>query len=165
MSFSQLLFNISNFYAVSNWILIVFLPNWKITQKIMRSWLFLIPLIIIYIYFVVISSDSESWAVFANPQLDSIADFYSQETAAGSGWVHFLVVDLFVGRWIYWQGQEKKIWTIHSLILCVFLAPVGLLSHIITTYFFNKNNNSDDDNSDLEEGDPPTKTNIKSQKE
>lgn len=145
MSFSQLLFNISNLYAVSTWILIIFFPNWSITQKVMRSFLFFIPLIFLYIYFIVISSDSESWAVFANPQLESIAGFYSKESAAGSGWIHFLVVDLFLGRWIYWQGQEKKIWTIHSLILCVFLAPVGLLSHIITDAFFSNNNDDSDD--------------------
>ncbi|MEM9510537.1 MAG: ABA4-like family protein, partial [Cyanobacteria bacterium P01_E01_bin.35] len=133
------------------WIIIIFFPNWKITRKILKSFLFFIPPIFSYIFFVVASFNSSSWSVFADPQLENIARFYSMENAAGSGWVHFLVVDLFVGRWIYWQGQKKKIWTIHSLILCVFLAPVGLLSHIITAYFFDKNNNSDDDDSNLEE--------------
>ena len=41
-------------------------------------------------------------------------------------------MDLFVGRWIYWQGQEKQILTIHSISLCLFAGPIGLLSHIVT---------------------------------
>ena len=41
-------------------------------------------------------------------------------------------MDLFVGRWIYWQGQQTGIWTIHSLVLCLFAGPMGLLSHIAT---------------------------------
>ena len=60
-----------------------------------------------------------------------------------AGWVHFLVLDLFLGRYIYWQGQNEKIWTIHSLILCLFAGPMGFLSHIITrtiqTKFMSKN--------------------------
>lgn len=49
-------------------------------------------------------------------------------------------MDLFVGRWIYWQGQEKGTWTIHSIILCLFAGPVGLLSHIITASLSRKSN-------------------------
>ena len=40
-------------------------------------------------------------------------------------------MDLFVGRWIYWQGQEKQILTIHSISLCLFAGPIGLLSDIV----------------------------------
>ncbi len=43
-------------------------------------------------------------------------------------------MDLFVGRWIYWQGREKGVWTRHSLALCLFAGPVGLLSHLITAW-------------------------------
>jgi len=50
-----------------------------------------------------------------------------------TGWVHYLVMDLFVGRWIYQEGQKTAVWTIHSLILCLFAGPLGLLSHILTT--------------------------------
>jgi hypothetical protein len=42
------------------------------------------------------------------------------------------VMDLFVGRWIYWEGQRTGVWTRHSLALCFFAGPMGLLSHIVT---------------------------------
>jgi hypothetical protein len=43
-------------------------------------------------------------------------------------------MDLFVGRWIYWEGQKTGLWTIHSLVLCLFAGPMGLLSHLITQW-------------------------------
>ena len=49
-----------------------------------------------------------------------------------TGWVHYLVMDLFIGRWIYWEGQRTGIWTVHSLVLCLFAGPIGLFSHIFT---------------------------------
>ena len=147
MTLSQL-FNIANIYAVSIWTLMIFFPNWSITKKIMRPFLLFIPLIFLYIYYLVVTFDSESVAILASPQLQNIARFFSKEGAAGTGWVHFLVVDLFLGRWIYWQGQEKNILTTHSLLFCLFFGPVGLLSHIITAYFFDKKDDSEEAKTD-----------------
>jgi hypothetical protein len=142
MTFSDL-FNLSNLYAMFFWALIIILPNWLFTKKIMHSLLFFVPLIGLYIYYLFATLDSESVAILANPRLENVARFFSEEGAAGAGWVHFLIVDLFLGRWIYWQGQEKKMWTKHSLILCLFFGPVGLLSHIVTAYFSPKQDNSE----------------------
>jgi Domain of unknown function (DUF4281) len=44
------------------------------------------------------------------------------------------VMDLFVGRWIYLEGQRTGVWTVHSLALCFFAGPMGLLSHIVTAW-------------------------------
>lgn len=147
MTLSQL-FNIANIYAISIWTVMIFFPNWSITKKIVRPFLLFIPLIFLYIYYLVVTFDSDSIAVLANPRLENIARFFSKEGAAGAAWVHFLVVDLFLGRWIYWQGQEKDIWTVHSLALCLFFGPVGLLSHIITAYFFDKKDDSEEAKTD-----------------
>jgi hypothetical protein len=46
-------------------------------------------------------------------------------------------MDLFVGRYIYLQGQKTGVWTIHSLALCLFAGPLGLLSHIFTYWITN----------------------------
>ncbi len=128
----DLLFNISNVFVLPFWFLMIVLPNWSITQKIMKSYLIFIPLIGLYIYLFIISLTPESSAVFANPQLSLLAKVFSDEKVTFTGWVHFLTLDLFTGRYIYWTGQNKKVWTIHSLILCLFAGPIGLLSHIIT---------------------------------
>lgn len=129
----NLLFNIANIFVLPFWGLMIFLPNWSLTQKVMKSYLPFIPLAGLYIYLFAISLSSESAQILANPQLPELAQVFSDEKLAFTGWVHFLVLDLFVGRYIYWRGQEQKIWTIHSLILCLFAGPIGLLSHIITS--------------------------------
>lgn len=135
---SAQLFDLANLYILPFWTIMILFPKWKVTQKVMDSYLPFLPLIGAYIYYLVATVDPESAAALANPQLGDIARFFSEEGAAGAGWVHFLVMDLFIGRWIYQQGQEKQIWTIHSLVLCLFFGPVGLLSHIITDTIFNK---------------------------
>lgn len=134
-----LLFTLANTYVLPFWVMMIFLPNWNVTKKVIGSYYFVVPLIILYVYYLFFTVDPESAAALSNPQLADVAKFFSEEGAAGAGWVHFLAMDLFVGRWIYWQGQDKKIWTAHSLLLSLFFAPVGLLSHIITAALSPKN--------------------------
>ena len=108
----------------------------------MESYLIYVPLILLYVYYTVASFDSQSLEALAGFQLADVASLLSQEQTAAAAWMHFLVIDLFTGRWIYWQGREKNIWTIHSLIICIFLCPVALLSHFVTESFFDNGNKS-----------------------
>ncbi|BAQ64408.1 ABA4-like family protein [Geminocystis sp. NIES-3709] len=128
----NLLFNLAIFFVLPFWLLMIFVPNWEFTQKIMKSYLIFLPLIFLYIYLFIISLNPDLIATLSNPQLLDLAKVFSDPTVTFAGWVHFLVLDLFLGRYIYWQGQTEKIWTIHSLILCLFAGPIGFLSHIIT---------------------------------
>ena len=131
MTITQL-FDFANFFVLPFWILMIFLPKWGITQKVMASFLPFVALAGLYIYLFSGSITPESAQALSNPKLTDIAQFFATERIAATGWVHFLVLDLFVGRWIYWQGQKTGVWTVHSLILCLFAGPVGLLSHILT---------------------------------
>ena len=110
------------------------LPNWSVTRKIMESFLPYVLLAGVYIYLFSTSLDPEAAQSFANPSLANIARLFANEKVAATGWVHFLVMDLFVGRWIYWEGQRSGVWTRHSLIICLFAGPMGLLSHIVTQW-------------------------------
>lgn len=110
----------------------ILLPNWGVTRKVMQSFLPFVVLASLYIYLFAGGITPETAQDFSNPQLADIARLFSSEQVAATGWVHFLVMDLFVGRWIYWEGQRTGIWTVHSLILCLFAGPLGLLSHIVT---------------------------------
>lgn len=130
----NLLFSLANLYVIPLWMIMIFLPQWGLTQRIMKSYLPFIPLILLYIYLFAISLNPESAAVLSNPRLEDLSSIFSQNPVAFAAWVHFLVVDLFLGRYIYWQGQNENILTTHSLILCLFAGPIGLLSHILTRY-------------------------------
>lgn len=129
----SLVFDIANIFVLPFWALMIFLPNWGITKKVMSSFIPFIILVGFYIFFFANTLSGESAQALSNPDLPTIAKLFSEENAAATGWAHFLVMDLFVGRWVYWQGQEKGIFTVHSIILCLFAGPVGLLSHIITS--------------------------------
>ncbi|MEH1839662.1 MAG: ABA4-like family protein [Nostoc sp.] len=133
MTISQL-FNVANLFVLPFWALMILLPNWKVTRQIMSSYLPFVILAGAYLYLFINSITPESAQALSNPQLADIARFFADEMAAATGWIHLLVMDLFVGCWIYWEGQKTGIWTIHSLALCLFAGPMGLLSHILTDW-------------------------------
>ncbi len=133
MSTTQL-FDLANLFVLPFWVLMIFLPRWGITKKVMESFLPFVALAALYIYLFSGTITPESAQALSNPQLADIAKFFADEQIAATGWVHFLVLDLFVGRWIYWEGQRTGVWTVHSLILCLFAGPIGLLSHVLTAW-------------------------------
>ncbi|MFB2838202.1 ABA4-like family protein [Floridanema evergladense] len=128
------LFNLSNLFVLPFWALMILLPNWSITRRVMESYIPFVMLAGLYLYLFTGSITSESAQALANPHLADIARFFADQRAAATGWTHFLVMDLFVGRWIYWEGQKTGIFTTHSILLCLFAGPLGLLSHIFTTW-------------------------------
>lgn len=133
MTITQL-FNVSNLFVLPFWALIILLPNWNLTKKVMESYLPFVILALLYIYFFVGAVTPESAQALSSPQLSDLAKAFSDEAVMATGWTHFLAIDLFVGRWIYWEGQRTGVWTLHSLILCLFAGPVGLLSHLVTAW-------------------------------
>ena len=144
----ELIFNGANLFVLPFWALIIFLPKWGITKKIISSFIPFVVLAALYIYLFVISITPENAAALSNPKLADIARFFADERAAATGWIHFLALDLFLGRYIYLEGQRTGVWTAHSLILCLFAGPMGLLSHILTYWtsqkFFNNSQEGTD---------------------
>ncbi|MFM6398717.1 MAG: ABA4-like family protein [Planktothrix sp.] len=128
------IFNVANLFVLPFWALMIILPNWGVTRKVMESYLPFVLLAGVYLYLFISSINPENAAALSNPKLSDIAHFFADENAAATGWIHFLVMDLFVGRWIYWDGQKTGIWTSHSLAFCLFAGPFGLLSHILTNW-------------------------------
>ncbi len=125
-------FHVANIFVLPFWALMILLPNWTLTKQILTSLLPFMGLALLYLALLVLSLTPEAAQAMSNPDLTAIAGFFGDPNAAATGWVHFLVMDLFVGRWIYWEGQRTGVWTVHSLILCLFAGPLGLLSHIVT---------------------------------
>lgn len=133
MHVSQL-FEWSNLFVLPFWALMIGLPNWSVTRRVMGSVLPFVALAGLYLYLLSGTITAETAQALANPTLADIARFFGDERAAATGWTHFLVMDLFVGRWIYWEGQRTGVWTIHSIALCLFAGPLGLLSHLLTNW-------------------------------
>ncbi|MDF0552560.1 ABA4-like family protein [Kamptonema sp. UHCC 0994] len=135
---AEQIFNAANIFVLPLWALMILLPNLGITRKVMNSFIPFVVLAVLYIYLFISSITPENAAALSNPKLADIARFFGDEKATATGWIHFLVMDLFVGRWIYWEGQRTGVWTIHSLALSLFAGPMGLLSHIVTYWVTQK---------------------------
>jgi carotenoid cleavage dioxygenase-like enzyme len=132
---ANLLYDIANYYVVPFWLLIVFLPNWKTTQQVMKSLLLFLPLALLFLYFLsqAVTLGSASNLLFA--PLEEVMKFFTGKEAVALAWVQFLTLDLFVGRWIYWEGQRTGVFTTHSILLSHFGGgPSGILSHMITVW-------------------------------
>lgn len=128
----DLIFNAANLFVLPFWLLMLLLPKWKVTKAVINSPLPFVVLAIAYLYLFVGSLSSDNADSFANPTLPVLAQLFSDPKVMATGWVHYLVMDLFVGRWIYNDGQTSGVWTVHSLIFCLFAGPIGLLSHLTT---------------------------------
>lgn len=127
------LYNGANVFVLPFWLLMVMAPSWSVTRRVMASTLPFVPLALAYIFCFINSLDPDAIEAFSNPTLSALAGLFADERVMATGWIHFVVMDLFVGRWIYLQGQEKGIFTRHSLALCLFAGPIGLLLHLATT--------------------------------
>ncbi|MGB3495566.1 MAG: ABA4-like family protein [Elainellaceae cyanobacterium] len=130
----EFLFNAANLFVLPFWTLMVVLPNWQISRRVMKSFLPFVALALAYLYCFINSVSPDTAQDFSSAGLSDIARLFADERVAATGWIHFVVMDLFVGRWIYWDGQQSKLFTRHSLALCLFAGPLGLLSHILTRW-------------------------------
>ncbi|MEL6385352.1 MAG: ABA4-like family protein [Cyanobacteria bacterium J06626_18] len=127
------IFQVANLFVLPFWALMVLVPNWSVTQRVMQSYVPFAALASLYVYLFV-TLDGSVLEAFSDPQLElsGLAGMFANSQVMATGWVHFLVMDLFVGRWIYLQGQANGIFTRHSLALCLFAGPLGLLTHFFT---------------------------------
>lgn len=127
------IFQVANLLVLPFWLLMVLLPGWQVTRNVMQSFIPFAALASLYVYLFV-TLDSSILETFSDPQLElsSLAGMFANSHVMATGWVHFLVMDLFVGRWIYLHGLENRIFTRHSLALCLFAGPLGLLTHFFT---------------------------------
>ncbi len=71
----SLLFDSSNVFVLPFWALMILLPKWKVTQKVMQSWLPFVVLAALYLYLFIGSITPESAQALANPKLSDVAQY------------------------------------------------------------------------------------------
>lgn len=125
-------FSIVNLIAMPMWLLMVILPNWKVTRFLIDFKVIPIVLSIFYLVYIVISMRQGGGMDFSS--LDSVMKLFTIENAVIAGWVHYLAFDLLVGMWIL--DQNRSLGLHHLLIIpCLLgsfmLGPVGFLLFMI----------------------------------
>lgn len=117
--------------------LMVLAPNSELTKRSMESGVPYVVLGVLYAYLLYLSWTPETAAlIFASqyllPELTSIGKMFSSEMTLASAWIHLLIIDLFAARHVFLDGKENEIETRHSVSLCLFFCPIGVLTHVIT---------------------------------
>lgn len=125
-------FSIANPTAMLMWILMIFLPKWKVTRFLIDYKVIPIILSIVYTFYIIQAIQIGGMMDFGS--LSSVMALFTEENAVLAGWVHYLAFDLIVGMWIL--NQNKDLGIHHLLIVPCLLGafmfgPIGFLLFMI----------------------------------
>src|SRR5215813_2739048 len=129
----ETLFKLSSLGVLPFWALMIFLPRWAATKRLMSSPLVCAAPAALYAA-LVIPRFVEVWPAVSSPELSGVAALLGSPVGATVSWLHFLAFDLFVGRWIYLDGRERgvPVWVMAPvLFLTLMLGPCGFLLYLI----------------------------------
>lgn len=122
------LFDLAFYVAAPFWALMIFLPTWSGTARIIASpWIVAPTLVVWAIAAVPVFGDL--WSLVTSPSLARTTALVAEPAAITLLWAQVIAWDLFVGRWMYRDSRERGI---HPLVMApllvftVLLSPIGL---------------------------------------
>ena len=140
----QNIFLWTNFGIIPFWLLLIFMPNYKITQILINS--IILPLILssLYVYLVYQATllDESIFDIFKlYLSLDNLYTVFATESFLLIFWLHFIALNLFLGSWISRDGikynMRRSLISV-PLILVYFTGPLGLVLYWIIRVFYAK---------------------------
>ncbi len=129
----ETLFNLSNLFIMPFWLMMILLPHWRWTQRIMATLWPIVPLAAVYALMLLTQLGEGAAESLLNPTMAGIAALLGTPAGAAVGWIHFLAFDLFVGRWAYLDSRQRQIsaWLVSPTLFFVLMAgPLGLLLYL-----------------------------------
>src|SRR5882724_9827762 len=127
------LFRASNLLVLPIWALMILLPRWRWTARVIQSPLVSVVPALVYAA-LVLPRLGTIWPAVSRPTLPGVEALLASPAGATIAWAHFLAFDLFVGRWIYLDSQERRIssWLVAPvLLLTLMLGPAGFLFYLV----------------------------------
>ena len=134
----------ANFGVLPFWLMLIFIPNFKITRIFINS--VILPLILaaayVYTIYLMILLDESIFDFFRlYLSLDNLYTIFSIESFLLVFWLHFLALNLFLGSWVsrdgFKYGMPSSLVFI-PLILIYFTGPVGLVLYWMMRVFYAK---------------------------
>ena len=134
----------TNIGVLPFWLMLIFIPNSRITKIFINS--VILPLIIssayiFIIYLMILSDESMSDFFKLYLSLDNLYTLFATEGFLLVFWLHLVALNLFLGSWISRDGIKygisKKIVFI-PLVLIFFTGPLGLVLYWFIRVFFAK---------------------------
>ena len=133
-----------NFGLLPLWLMLIIIPNSKITQIFINS--VILPLILsaayAYVIYQTILLDDPVLDVFKlYLSLDNLYTLFATESFLLVFWLHFLTLNLFLGSWVSRDGVKynmpRKLVFV-PLILVYFVGPIGLVLYWMIRVFYAK---------------------------
>src|SRR5690242_10979530 len=97
------LFWLANALVVPVWSLMIVLPRWAGTRRLLQSAWIIAPTAIMYVLLAGTQAGS-LLAATGDLSLAGLVALFSTPAGALLAWIHMLTLDLFAGRWIYLDG-------------------------------------------------------------
>ena len=134
----------ANFGVLPFWLMLIFIPNSKVTQIFINS--IILPLILasayIYVIYQTILLDEDMFDVFKlYLNLDNLYTVFATESFLLVFWLHFLTLNLFLGSWVSRDGVKYNMsrWLVLvPLVLIYFTGPLGLVLYWLIRIFYAK---------------------------
>jgi hypothetical protein len=125
------IFSLCGMLATAGWLLLVFLPRWRWTARLVCP--VVIPLLLALVYlWLVATTFGRTPGGFGS--LAEVSLLFQNPRALLAGWIHYLAFDLFVGSWEVRDARRVRIHhllVVPCLILTFLFGPVGLLLYLI----------------------------------
>ena len=101
---AETLFSLASAAVLPGWALLVLVPRWKWTARLVGP--VLIPALLSLLYLDLLAA---RWAILAGGfgSLATVRRLFDDPAVLLAGWVHYLVFDLFVGSWEVRDAQPS----------------------------------------------------------
>ena len=134
----------TNFGILPFWIMLIIIPNSKVTQILVNS--VILPLILsvtyVYVIYQTMLLDETLFDIFKlYLSLDNLYTVFATESFLLVFWIHFLTLNLFLGSWVSSDGVKHNMsrgLVSFPLILIYFTGPLGLVLYWIIRIFYAK---------------------------
>ena len=121
------LFSVCGALVLPGWLLLVFLPRWKWTARLVCPVVLPGLLAVVYLWLAA-TTLGRTPGDFGS--LAGVSQLFQNPRALLAGWIHYLAFDLFVGSWEVRDAQRvglHHLLVVPCLVLTFLLGPVGLL--------------------------------------
>ena len=134
----------TNFGLLPFWLMLIIIPNSKVTQIFINS--VILPLILstayVYVIYQSVLLDEPIFDIFKlYLSLDNLYTVFATESFLLVFWLHFLTLNLFLGSWVSRDGIKHNIsrsLVFFPLILIYFTGPLGLVLYWLIRIFYAK---------------------------
>ena len=134
----------TNFGILPFWLMLIIIPNSKVTQILINS--VILPLILsityVYVIYQTILLDEPIFDIFKlYLSLDNLYTVFATESFLLVFWLHFLTLNLFLGSWVSRDGVKHNMsrgLVSFPLILIYFTGPLGLVLYWLIRIFYAK---------------------------